>query len=183
MDRNKISRAAYDLGFNYEKQYGSCAQCAIAAVQDVLDIRNDFVFKSAGCLGAGIGKLCDGSCGGYTGGALAIGLCWGRTRDKFGGDTENKKASDRLTVQLHGRFIQEYGSVTCREIHDRIFGRRFDLWNEKDKEAFDRAGAHVDKCTSLVANAASWTTELILGELEARGQDLTDLRGLRHRDS
>jgi hypothetical protein len=80
---------------------------------------------------------------------------------------ENKRTSDLLTVRLHEKFIEEFGSVTCREIHDGVFGRRFDLWSDADKESFEQAGAHRDKRTRVVA---SWTAELILGELEWRGE-------------
>lgn len=107
-----------------------------------------------------------------------IGLFWGRTRNKFDGDQENKRTSDLLTVRLHEKFIEEFGSVTCREIHDGVFGRRFDLWSDVDKVSFEQAGAHRDKCTRLVALAASWTAELILGELEKKGIALDELEKL-----
>jgi C_GCAxxG_C_C family probable redox protein len=164
------SRIAFDRGFDYEKRYGSCGQCVVAAVQDALAVREDSVFRAASSLGGGIGKLCDGSCGAYTGGTLMIGLWWGRVRDRFDGDRENKRFCDELTVRLHRKFIQEFGSVTCREIHDRLFGRRFDLWDAADKESFEQAGAHRDKCTRVVALAASWTTELILESRTEEGR-------------
>lgn len=179
MDGAKALRVASDRGHDYEARYHSCAQCVVASVQDALGIRNDFVFKSASSLGGGIGKLCDGSCGGYTGGALMIGLFWGRTRNRFDCDQENKRTSDLLTVHLHEKFVGEFGSVTCREIHDGMFGRRFDLWSDADKESFEQAGAHRDKCTRVVALAASWTVELILEELQKRGTALDELEELR----
>ncbi|MGA2481020.1 MAG: C-GCAxxG-C-C family protein [Spirochaetia bacterium] len=178
MDTTRIMRSAFDHGYSYEARYRSCGQCTVAAVQDALGIRNDVVFKTASCLGGGIGKLCDGSCGAYTGGVLMIGLLWGRIRDKFDGDAENKLASDKLTVGLHKEFVREFGSVTCREIHDRLFGRRFDLWDDADRELFDQAGAHRDKCTMVVAKAASLTTGLILGELTSRGLELDELEAV-----
>jgi C_GCAxxG_C_C family probable redox protein len=183
VDTTALSRTAFDLGFSYEEKYRSCGQCVVAAVQGALGIRNDFVFKCASSLGGGIGKLCDGSCGAYTGSTMMIGLFWGRIRDKFDGDLENKKTADRLTVSLHEKFVKEFGSITCREIHDKLFGRRFDLWNEADKAAFDEAGAHRDKCTRVVAHAASLVTGLILGELAARGQTLDEYRSLGHQET
>jgi C_GCAxxG_C_C family probable redox protein len=176
MSDNELDKSlsiASEHGSEYEGKYRSCGQCTIAAIQDALGIRNDIVFKCASSLGGGIGKLCDGSCGAYVGSILMIGLYWGRQRSKFDDDDQNRRTADKLAVLLHDRFIREYGSVTCREIHDRLFGRRFDLWNDSDKAAFDKAGAHTDKCTSVVAKAASWTTEIILGELGSRGQTAT----------
>ena len=46
-----------------------------------------------------------------------------------------------------------------------IEGITFDLWDTDEKTAFEQAGAHADKCTSVVANASAWVTELILEEL------------------
>jgi C_GCAxxG_C_C family probable redox protein len=171
---DKRQSIASENGGEYERKYRSCGQCSVAAIQDALGIRNDIAFKCASGLGAGIGKLCDGSCGAYVGSVLMIGLYWGRRRSKFDDDDENRRTADKLVVLLHDRFIREYGSVTCREIHDRLFGRRFDLWNDSDKAAFDAAGAHTDKCTSVVAKAASWTTGIILGELVSQGQAATE---------
>jgi hypothetical protein len=44
---------AYQLGFEYEKTYRGCSQCAIAAIQDTLDIRDDSVFKAGTGLAGG----------------------------------------------------------------------------------------------------------------------------------
>jgi C_GCAxxG_C_C family probable redox protein len=169
MDTNDLEKKAHDLGFGYEGRYGNCAQCTIAAVQDTLGVRDDGVFKSASALGGGIGKLCDGPCGGYSGGAMMIGSFWGRTRDNFGGDAENKARGNRLTVELHRYFLEEFGSVICRDIHLRIFGRTFDMYDKDDMHDFNEAGAHLDKCTSIVAKAAARTVRLIGGELESIG--------------
>ena len=164
MDMSELEKKAYDLGYEYEGRYGNCAQCTIAAVQDVLGIRDDAVFKSASTLAAGIAKCCDGPCGGYTGAAMMIGSLWGRTRDNFGGDIENKAKSDRLALELHGAFVEEFGTVICREIHQRIYGRTFDLHDKDDRLAFDAAGAHTTKCTSVVARASAMAVRIIQGE-------------------
>ena len=67
MKNERLIKAAFNRGFEYEKNYRGCAQCTVAAIQDTLGIRNDFVFKAAGGFAAGGGMLCDGICGGYTG--------------------------------------------------------------------------------------------------------------------
>jgi hypothetical protein len=82
--------------------------------------------------------------------------------------------SFELASLLHERYMQEYGSIICKDIHMKLFGRTFDLWNEADFEAIEALGAHEDKCTSVVAGASAWTTEIILNELEKRGQALED---------
>ncbi len=169
--KNYINKA-FELGFLYEKKYRGCAQCTIAATQDSLGIKNESIFKIASTLGGGIGKLTDGVCGGYSGAAIMISALFGRRRNKFDDDEENKLCSNQLTVKLHQKFIDTYGSVICREIHRKIFGRIFNLWDEEEKREFERMGAHQDKCTNIVANTAAWTTELILNELERKNKTL-----------
>ncbi|MEM3004486.1 MAG: hypothetical protein QXK96_04235, partial [Candidatus Bathyarchaeia archaeon] len=34
----------------------------------------------------------------------------------------------------------------------------------KDREEFDRAGGHTDKCPDVVGKAARWTVEILLNE-------------------
>lgn len=175
MRKKHYIKKAFELGFLYEKKYRGCAQCTIAAIQDSLDIKNKHIFKAASALGGGIGKLTDGVCGGYSGGAIMLSASFGRRRNKFGDDEENKFCSNQLTIKLHQKFIDTYDSVICREIHRKVFGRTFNLWDEEEKKEFERLGAHQDKCTNIVANAAAWTTELILKELERRNKTVNIL--------
>ena len=176
----ELTEKAYELGFAYEKEYRGCAQCTIAAVQDTLGVRNDFIFKSASGLAAGGGLLTIGHCGGYTGGILMMSSFFGRSREHIDGDKENKYCSFDMAVALHNRYKDSYGSVICREIHERIFGRSFDMWDEEDRKAFEEAGAHREKCTSVVADASKWTTGLILEEIEKRGMTLDDFAYLKY---
>ena len=40
--------------------------------------------------------------------------------------------------------------VTCRDIHQTLVGRPFDLTDPEDRVAFDRAGGHDEMCPRLV---------------------------------
>lgn len=178
--RDAIIKKAFELGFTYEKQYRGCSQCAIAAIQDALDTRNDFVFKAGSGLATGGGLLRVGLCGGYSGGVMVMSSYFGRVRTRFDNDRDDKYCSFRMAVDLYERYIQKYGSVICMDIHKKIFGRSFDLWDSTEKEAFEKAGAHADKCTTVVADASAWSVELILDELEKRGLALDDFEYLKH---
>jgi hypothetical protein len=103
---------------------------------------------------------------------------FGRVRSKIDGDRENKTRSLKLAAALNERYVDKYGSVICREVQERIFGRSYDLWDSTEKKLFEEAGGHVDKCTTVVADAAGWATELILEEIERRGLSLSDFRNL-----
>ncbi len=167
-DEKEIAQKAYDLGFEYERIYRGCAQCTVAGAQEALGIASPEVFKAAIGLSAGGGLLCTGMCGGYSGGILVMSSLYGRERDKIDDDEENKRCSFRMAQELHDRFVKEYGTVICREIHTKIFGQTFDLLDPAEKEAFNAQGAHTDKCTRVVGLAARWTVELIQAERRRR---------------
>ena len=122
------------------------------------------------------GLSCEGSCGGYTGGVMVMSSIFGRTRERWDSDKEEKDRAHRMARSLMDKFNREYGSNICKIIHERIFGRNFNLLNPRDREDFERLGAHVDKCTSVVGKAAAWATELILEEVSSLGISLSDLK-------
>lgn len=167
MDNQSIIQKAHDLGFEYESKYGNCAQCTIAAVQDALGIKKDVVFQAASGFGGGIGRNCDGVCGGYSGGVMLISSYVGRTRENITDKTCMGPAYDTAST-LHDLFISKYGTVTCKDIHTLLFGRNFKLRDQAEMDKFNELGAHVDKCTSVVGQAAAWTAGILLDELKNR---------------
>lgn len=174
-------RKAYELGFTYEKQYRGCSQCTLRAVLDALGLENADVLRSASSLATGGGLLGCGSCGGFTGGQMAMSLLFGRRQEHMDGDDDFKYTSFRMARELQERFVEEYGTVICNDIHQRIFGRTYDLLDPEDKQQFNDDGAHTDKCTSVVANAAAWSTRIILEEVERRGTTIEELYDQRNR--
>jgi C_GCAxxG_C_C family probable redox protein len=161
----RLGQAAYRLGVKYERDYHGCGQCTLAAVLDTLGRREDTLFQAASAVAGGIGLCGDGACGGYLGGVLVMGLYTGRRRDHFDGDRERKDRTVAMAQRLHERFVMTYGSVNCHDIHQRLFGRSFDLTNPDERVAFEAAGAHTDKCPLVVGQAARWTVEILCEEL------------------
>jgi len=156
---------AYDLGFQYEKEYHGCGQCALAAILESMDQFDETVFRAATALSGGLGLCGDATCAALTAAALAIGMVYPRARANFGGDRENKYRSFSMVQELRERAIQRYGSITCHDIHGHEMGRPYDLRDEAEREAFEAAGAHDNKCTSVVAQAARWAVEIIGAEV------------------
>ena len=167
----KKAERAYELGFEYEKVYHGCGQCTVAAVMETLDIFDSQVFEAATGLCGGIGLKNDSSCSALIGGALAIGLCYSRRRDHFDGDKEEKYLNFELVQALRERFIEEYGSITCGDIHTKKYGRAYDLSDKREQNLFEEKGAHGDSgCTQVVANAARWTVEIVADQ-DRKNQD------------
>lgn len=159
-----IGRKAYDLGFQYEKIYKGCSQCVLAAVQDLFGERNDDVFRAASGLAGGAGLCGDSGCGGYSGGIMALSQLHGRVRENFPDPERTRRKSFDLAKKLHDKFIAEYGSVICRDIQQKILGRGYYLRDPEEFEKFEKAGAHAEKCPSVVGNAAKWVTEILWEE-------------------
>jgi C_GCAxxG_C_C family probable redox protein len=167
MENQSLFQKIYDLGFAYERDYRGCAQSAIAALLDGLGIRNpytDAIFKSATGLSGGVGSETDGSCGAYLGGAMIIAYHLGRERENFADPEKIRVKTSAIVSQLHSRFIAEYGTVTCNRIHTKIIGRPFYIKDLDEREKFEAAGAHRDKCTRVVGLAAAWTAEILGNE-------------------
>ena len=164
------------LGYVYEAKYHGCAQCTIIGIFDALGITNPLVVKAGTALGAGGGKMCDGVCGGYSGGMMAMSSIFGRRQSDMDGDVEEKTSSNRMAQDLHLNFIDKYDSVICKELHMKIFGRKYDLNCDEDIKQFEADGAHDDKCTSVVQFAAETATALIIDEAERRGLTIEELR-------
>ncbi len=137
-----IIQEAHRLGYEYEKKYGGCAQCSVAALQDAVPFvpRNQGVFRAASCLDGGATPTGVQNCGAFTGCGMVIGHLCGRTRRKeFRGSSA---LSHDLIRKVYQRFKEEYGSVLCKDV---------------------RAAAERD-CPKVVARAAKWTAEVLLRE-------------------
>ncbi|HEX77917.1 MAG TPA: C_GCAxxG_C_C family protein [Dehalococcoidia bacterium] len=155
---------AYDLGKEYERTYRGCSQCVIAALQDAFEFRNDDVFKAATGLAGGGGITTDGSCGAYTGAILTLSSLLGRERDDFADPKGIRFRTHELVRRFRHNFIQEYGSVVCRNIQTKVLGRPYYLADPEEMRKFHDAGAHDVHCPEVVGKAARWMAELIVEE-------------------
>jgi len=166
-DRQKVKllKYAYKLGFKYEKKYKGCAQCVLLAMYDVIGKNNSDLFQAASGLSGGMALCGDGSCGGYTGGILIMGSLVGRRIAYLeSGDKKAQYRSYEMAQKLRDRFIDTYGSVICSDIHKKIFGKAYCLKTKAVRIQFEEAGAHRDKCNSVVGTACQWITEILLEE-------------------
>ena len=158
---------AYKRGFEFEKEYHGCAQCAVGALYEVFpELRNEDIFRAASGLGGGLGLTCKGHCGALTGGVMVLSQLYGRELSEIA-DPERKRAvAFRLGEKMAQRFFDEYGTIICEEIHEKVMGRPYSLLDPVDKEAFEEAGGHTTACPSVVGNGVRWAAELLLEERE-----------------
>jgi C_GCAxxG_C_C family probable redox protein len=162
--KKELLDKAYELGFEYEKTYKGCSQCAIAAIQDTLNIKGDSIFKAATGLAAGGGLTGIGVCGGYVGGIMMISSLYGRERSNFADPEKKRFRSFELARRFGQLYTKELGSIICRDIQTLKFGRPYYIADPEDFEKFEEAGGHDDKCTSVVGTASRLAVEFIIDE-------------------
>ena len=159
MDKN--TEKAYELGKHYEETYHGCSQCAIAALQDVFDVRNDDIFKSATGLSGGSALSGESGCGAYVGALMVLGHLVGRERDKFDDAEGVRFTTHKLSRAFFDKFIEKYGSIICRNIQTKMMGRPYYLGDPDEFKKFHDAGAHSIHCPEVVGNAARWMAQII----------------------
>lgn len=154
---------AYSIGFQYERDHGSCAQCVLAAIQESFPgLIDDAVFRAAHGLAGGGALSGQGTCGALSGGIMAISAAHGRERQNFAAGPY--RHASKKAKRLFDRFVEEYGSCICGQVQTKVMGRSFNLWDPDDYKAFDAAGGHRDKCPDVVGKAARWAAEILLEE-------------------
>jgi C_GCAxxG_C_C family probable redox protein len=160
MDKKETMEKAYALAYEFEQKYGACSQCVLAALQDTLGGVDDEVFRAAHALAGGAAKTGQGTCGALAGGMMAISARYGRERANF--ETVRSTDAPDLAKILYDRFVDEFGSPICAGVQKTIFGRSFDFWDPEERQAFEEAGGHEDKCPDVAGKAAMWTAEILL---------------------
>ncbi len=157
---------AYELGYEYEGKYGACSQCTILAVMDARGTQDPSAFKAAFGFAGGIGSYSE-TCGALMAGVMAISLEHGRALENLTTITEEtRRGCMKMVRALYARYIEEYGTIRCADVHQQIFGRTFNQWDDDDFQEFLRLGGHVDKCTDVVGKVARWTVEILQGAEE-----------------
>ena len=159
--REELLQKAYDLAYKYEAERGSCPQCVLSALKETLDVGDDETIKAIDGLAGGTALSAEGTCGALVGGLCAISSVVGRTYEQFSNDKGNRRVF-LYAKKLYDKFVEEYGSPICKDVHKKLFDRSFDLLDTKDYAEFEKMGAHVDKCPVVSGKTAKWAAEIIL---------------------
>ncbi|MBA7689440.1 hypothetical protein ES703_97947 [subsurface metagenome] len=93
---------------------------------------------------------------------MILGALLGRERDNFGDPEGIRFKTHQLAGKFRKKFIDEYGSVVCRDIQTKVMGRPYYLLDPEEYEKFHNAGAHDIYCPEVVGKASRWMAEIIL---------------------
>ena len=167
MDNQSYGRIAKSgrLAQKYELIYHGCGQSVLAALQDVHNRNSEAdraVFKACSEFRGGVGKKTDGICGAYAGGVMFLSSIIGRERENFATSQKIRARTCNLVDKLHQSFIEEYGTVICRDILQKRYGRPFFLFDDDDFNKFEALGYHnPGGCDIMVRQGAEWTARII----------------------
>jgi C_GCAxxG_C_C family probable redox protein len=159
--KEEVLEKVYNLAYKYEAEIGSCPQCVLSAIYETLGVGDPKTIQASDAMAGGGALSTEGTCGALVGGLLAIGSIVGRTYEDFKAGNRKRRVF-QYSKKLYDKFIEEYNSPRCKDIHMKLFGRTFNLLDPKDYAEFDKAGAHFDKCPSVSGNTAKWAAEIIL---------------------
>jgi len=171
LTKKEAMELAFKIGFEGEVTRTNCAQESFHAISSVLGIKNPLIFKSLSALEAGGGITTKGSCGSFSGALAVFGFFFGRTYEQWEKGQTSIKASI-LGQKLYKKFDEEFQTVVCTEIHKKIYGRTFELMDQKNLginkdvlKEFEDSGAHTIKCPTVVGLSSAWAVEILWDEL------------------
>lgn len=172
----RIERAKKNAHEN--DRHSGCSQGVLLSLQEEFGIGNNEVFKAATVLSGGVARHGE-TCGALIGALMALGLVIGREKME---DTEVYRDSMEPSADLIDRFKEELkkqfgfegelNGTLCRQIHEKIYGRAFDMTDPDDYQAFLDAGGHGDSgCLKVCGVAAQVGAEKILERMQDRRTD------------
>jgi C_GCAxxG_C_C family probable redox protein len=129
----------------------NCAQSVLYAYSDEVNIDKDIALKVACGFGAGMGRKQE-VCGAVTGGIMAIGLKYGKTK------SERQAVTDKIylkTRKLMDNFESKHGTFTCLELLDGC-----NLMTEEGQKYFQKNDLKNKICKKCVRDVVQILEEI-----------------------
>lgn len=167
--KEEIIKKAEELGIEYEAKYKGCCESTFLAVVDALrwgglevipkDVE-DKLYSGICLLTAGVCMTGEGTCGAVSGSVMASGFAFGIPKETDDVSIANK-AGARIRDTLLAKYYQEYGSILCKDVMRKYFGKAWNLTDDKMTQEFLSI---TDGC--VIRKTAGWVTGIILDEFE-----------------
>ncbi len=163
-EKQALLDKVYELAYRYEGTYGGCTQVVLASMKEVFGIGDDTTFKAGYGFAGGSGLTGNNSCGALAGAILFIGFLTGRSVENFdGGRIEACHVAVRKVLD---HFNEKYQGLRCADVQTALMGRAYQLYIPEESAAFNAAGGHDDKCTSVCADTCRFLGQMLVnGEL------------------
>ena len=138
---------------------GNCAQTTYLTLQEQFELDDGDAILKALTPFPGI-ALRGETCGAVIGSLMALGLVYGRGREKLN-DFQSYQRSLPSARRFCRRFEEEMGSTMCGDIVEKEFSKRYDLANPIEAMEWMNAGA-IEKCGTVICKGVHIAAEIIL---------------------
>ncbi len=145
--------------FEAQKRDDVCARSAMYGLKSGFDFIPEEMVTATQSLAGGTGAG-SGSCGAYCSGLLAVGLKYNATMAEEAADPSVKMKGIVKFKEYRDRFLKEFGTILCPEIHRQLFGKAFYL--PKEEGEFFSIPDHAEKCAYVAGKAARIAAEMLL---------------------
>ena len=169
--KKEIIARAKHIAMTHEKKFKGCGQCTFMAIIDALrwggielitEDEEKKLFPGISLLTAGVGMTGDGTCGAVASSAIAFGIAAGAPMDSTDVNAIRQTAA-AFRVTLMKKYYQKYGSILCKDVQRKYFGKAWDLTDD----AMTREFLGITRGCAII-ETAPWATGIILDELEKR---------------
>jgi C_GCAxxG_C_C family probable redox protein len=140
-----------------------CARSVLVGLKEIYDDIPEEMITAALSLAGGTGGA-SASCGAYCCGLLAVGLKYNAPLAEELQNPAVKQRGAAKFSEYRDRFMKEMGTVMCPEIHKKLFGRSYTLYDPVEHEEFLTMPGHQVKCAEAVGMAARIAAEMILAD-------------------
>ncbi len=140
-----------------------CARSVLVGLKEIYDDIPEEMITASLSLAGGTGGA-SGSCGAYCCGLLAVGLKYNAPLAEELENPALKPKSAAKFAEYRDRFMKEMGTVMCPEIHKKLFGRSYTLYDPKEHDEFLAIPGHQEKCAEAVVVATRLAAEMILAD-------------------
>ncbi len=166
--QREILETAEKLAVKYEALYRTCGQCTFLAIVEALrsggieifpEETDELLFSGVCGFTGGTSMIIQGTCGAIVSSILVMGLAFGPDRVNQN-EARVRRFCANIQETILDKFKKEYGSILCRDILNKNFGR---VWNLADDEASNDFLQISHGCA--IRQSVAWTTEIILEKL------------------
>ena len=181
LEPHRLEDKVYELAFTYQKFSRSCSQSLVAAFHRIFEI-DDVVVRVATTCTSGQTSQCIGTCGGLIGGTLVLDYFFGRPVENLSctrvirKNLEMLDESQRAGYLLYQRFKNEYGSILCPHIQDRLCGRPYYLWDPRESSEFQKVEGYSRISADVIGTAARWVLNILMKNSSPNSYFLTEGR-------
>ena len=132
-------------------------------MQKYFDFISDGIVQSAVVLSGGGGRATVGSCGAYSGGLMALSAKFSPRSDTLSEEEmEELEEAHSKFGEFRDWFIAEFGSVVCRDVQLKLFGRFYNFTDEQERQAFrEFQEAEGRPCRQVYTKAALKVAEIL----------------------